>query len=423
MNVAIIGAGAAGLITARAMQEHGLAHTIYEQSSRIGGVWVYSDRVETDPLGISPDEQLHHSMYASLRTNLPRDLMAFEDYRFDSSGGGSDCAPRYPSHEHVLRYLENFARDHDLLRNVRFGHKVTDVTYSCSNWMIDGARYDKVVVCNGHFFEPNVPAITGAESFRGQVSHSHNYRTPHAFAGKRVLVLGSSASGVDISREIATVAESVFFSGRAFTLAPSIAEQSRTIKRCPPIQELGPRSAILPSGEAISKLDAIIFCTGYRYSFPFLNDDLITVRNNYVHQLHQQIVSIERPSLAFIGLPFRIVPFPVFQRQARWLARVFVKRFALPERATMRKQLAESMRAKRRQREAVRHFHRLDDRQISYMNALASDAGDRPVPDWFKALWREHRTNVQRYPRDYRDRPLANQGPSVVPKESIAKFS
>lgn len=417
-NVAIIGAGAAGLVAAQQMRDHGMSPTIFEQSNRIGGVWLYSDQVESDPLGLSPDERLHYSMYKSLRANLPRDLMAFEDHSFDDVSVGCSHIPRYPSHEHVLRYLQHFARANDLLKYVQFDRGVTKVSCSRSKWRVDGVRFDMVVVCNGHFFAPYVPPFTRLEAFQGLVLHSHNYRYPHEFDGKRVLVLGSSASGVDIAREIASVAETVFFSGRAFDKAPPLSAQFEKIKVCPPIEELGARSASCSRGEVISELDAIIFCTGYRYSFPFLPEELIKVRNNYVHGLHRQIVSIEHPSLAFVGLPFRIVPFPVFQRQARWLARAFSGRFALPPRSTMRDELATSLREKRTQGEAVRHFHRLDDRQIPYMDALASDAGDKPVPDWFKALWQEHRKNVIRYPSDYRDRQLANHGPSMRPRES-----
>jgi len=51
--------------------------------------------------------------------------------------------------------------------------------------------------------------VAGAEEFPGTVMHTHSYREPSPFAGQRVVVVGASASGVDISREIATVAKKV----------------------------------------------------------------------------------------------------------------------------------------------------------------------------------------------------------------------
>ena len=58
----------------------------------------------------------------------------------------------------------------------------------------------------GHYSEPRVPDIPGADVFPGTQLHSHNYRTREAFAGQRVVVVGAQASGMDISREIAEVA-------------------------------------------------------------------------------------------------------------------------------------------------------------------------------------------------------------------------
>ena len=76
MKVAVVGAGAAGLVAARELLRAHHEVTVFEQSSTVGGVWVYQRESESDPLG-QTGPRLHASMYASLRTNLPRDLMAF----------------------------------------------------------------------------------------------------------------------------------------------------------------------------------------------------------------------------------------------------------------------------------------------------------------------------------------------------------
>ena len=69
--------------------------------------------------------------------------------------------------------------------------------------------FDAVVVCNGHYSVPRRPALPGAARFPGRVLHSHSYRENAAYAGLRVVVVGASASGEDISREIALVADKV----------------------------------------------------------------------------------------------------------------------------------------------------------------------------------------------------------------------
>ncbi|KAF0922680.1 hypothetical protein E2562_001078 [Oryza meyeriana var. granulata] len=70
------------------------------------------------------------SLYASLRTNLPREVMGFLDFPFAATGvgGGADDDPcRFPGHEEVLRYMEAFARQFDLYGLVRFETEVVRV--------------------------------------------------------------------------------------------------------------------------------------------------------------------------------------------------------------------------------------------------------------------------------------------------------
>lgn len=69
--------------------------------------------------------------------------------------------------------------------------------------------YDAVVVCNGHYAKARVPDFPGQAEWPGRQMHSHNYRSPDAFKGAQVVVVGVSASGEDISREIADVADQV----------------------------------------------------------------------------------------------------------------------------------------------------------------------------------------------------------------------
>jgi len=71
------------------------------------------------------------------------------------------------------------------------------------------ATYDALVVCSGHYSAPRCPEVKGADVFPGQVMHSHNYRHNKTFKGQTVVLVGASASGEDICREIAEVADKV----------------------------------------------------------------------------------------------------------------------------------------------------------------------------------------------------------------------
>ena len=415
LDVAVIGAGAAGLVTAHELLRAGHNVAVFEASQTVGGLWNYDPRVEDDPLGQQPSARIRSSLYASLRVNLPRDLMAFEGYTFDSAGGGGDRWPRYPHHTRVLEYLRRFATDMGVSPHVRLGHRVRDVTrVSATLWQVDGQSYDAVAICNGHFTEPIVPAIPGFGGFPGTALHSHNYRRPDALAGARVVLLGSSVSGHDLAREIATVAQDVYLSGRLFTEERPLACQEGPVKRCPPVVRFNNTDVVLASGEVITDVDAFIFCTGYHYRFPFLARTITSVYENWVQGLYRQLMPVEVPRCAFIGLPFRIVPLPLFQRQARWFARSLSGDFPLPGLADRRREYADDIARLSSSGIARRHYHRLGTGQIAYLNGLAEQCGDDPVPDWFVALWQEHNANAHRHPGDYRDRPLVNQGPSIV---------
>lgn len=173
LDVAVIGAGAAGLVAARELLREGHRVVVYEQDPGLGGIWRYDPEQEDDPLGVSEQRRaasgVHSSMYSSLRTNLPRELMGYTDFPFsyplptDRHGPGSNApgtpepspetslsSPsvparesvsgtpedhtepggdprRFPGHAEVLRYLTAFARHYGLEKHVRYSVRVTDV--------------------------------------------------------------------------------------------------------------------------------------------------------------------------------------------------------------------------------------------------------------------------------------------------------
>ncbi|KAL0429049.1 UNVERIFIED_CONTAM: putative flavin-containing monooxygenase FMO GS-OX-like 11 [Sesamum radiatum] len=126
LKVAVIGAGVAGLTAARALKEEGLQVSVYEKSDRLGGTWVYDPRVESDPLGVDPDrEVVHGSLYPSLRTNIPRQLMGFSDYPFGCRKNGDSRT--FPCHEEVLNFLVELAEEFGLVELIRFNTEVVRV--------------------------------------------------------------------------------------------------------------------------------------------------------------------------------------------------------------------------------------------------------------------------------------------------------
>ena len=106
-HVAVIGAGAAGLVCARELLREQHKPVVFEQSTAVGGVWV-----------CEPNNASSHSpMYEGLVTNLTKEQMQFSDFAFP------DACPEYPKRAQVLAYLEAFADQFAIRELVRFRTK------------------------------------------------------------------------------------------------------------------------------------------------------------------------------------------------------------------------------------------------------------------------------------------------------------
>ncbi|KAG8092516.1 hypothetical protein GUJ93_ZPchr0012g22032 [Zizania palustris] len=224
-TAAVVGAGAAGLVAARELLREGHAVTVFERSGRVGGTWAYDARSDPDPLGLDPAAPgaVHGSLYASLRTNLPRELMGFSGFALQGRVFAGD--PRtFPGHREVLAFLDAFAEESGVAGHVRLRAEVRRLRPlgPGEGWSVEWRGdagdaeevFDAVVVCNGHCTVPLVPKLRGIENWRGNHMHSHNYRTPEPFQDQVVVVVGLGASGVDIAREISKVAKEVHIASR-----------------------------------------------------------------------------------------------------------------------------------------------------------------------------------------------------------------
>ncbi len=417
LHIAIIGAGAAGLATARQALAADIDVTVFEQGDRVGGIWVFDAATDADPIGRNKNASVFSSLYESLRTNLPRDLMAFSDYTFDSDGGGDDNWQRFPHHSKVLAYLTAFANDFDLVPHIRFRTKVDRVVPNGPGWTVDVQSadsgqtqhqdFDAVVICNGHYSRPRVPTITGTDNFTGQWLHAHNYRNNKSFRGKTVALWGTAASGADISREIAGVAEQVYWCGDRFAESSGGTVDGMTVLDSPSHFETS-GSLVTRDGARVN-IDAFIYCTGYKYEFPFLDDTIVQVTDNRVYPLYLDIVSPEHPTLGFIGIPYLVVPFPLFDLQARWFMALLKDNVTLPSANDLQRYFDG------RDRDTItRHYHKLGDNQATYMDLLARQCGAPPTPDWFHRLAKAAQDERLADPKGFRDKQFAVHGPTRI---------
>ena len=189
VHVAIVGAGVSGLGLAARLRATGeRSFAVLERDSGLGGTW----RANTYP-GAACDVQSH--LYS---------------FSFAPNAGWSR---RYPRQTEILGYLERVADEKGLTPHLRFNAEVKNARFdpAARRWRLelgDGSQLDAAVLVTacGQLSEPHVPDFEGIDSFRGARWHSARWDHQVDPAGKRVAVIGSGASAIQIVPELAAVA-------------------------------------------------------------------------------------------------------------------------------------------------------------------------------------------------------------------------
>ncbi len=209
-TVGIVGAGAAGICAAKHMLEAGYEPALYEIGTHVGGMWVYNN------------DNNRSSAYKTLHINTARDLTAFKDFAFDPD------VQDFPDHKDMAKYLKAYADHFDVTRRIKFKTRVTDVRRAPSyndakpRWIIEtetGAttEYDTVIIASGHLTKPlDEPMFR--DGFKGEYLHSHHYKDPATYAGRRICIVGVGNSSCDIASDLCTSAETTVLVGRSTPL-------------------------------------------------------------------------------------------------------------------------------------------------------------------------------------------------------------
>lgn len=285
--------------------------------------------------------------------------------------------------------------------------------------------YEHVIVANGHHWDPRwpEPSFPGSETFPGEQIHAHYYKTPDVLEGKRVLVLGIGNSACDIAVESARVADVTFLAMRRgahivpkFLFGvPTDHLTDSVVARMPlKVQQIGmaamlrltqgkvtdyglpqPDHAVLHAHPTVSddllsrlghgdievkpnidrfeganvffedgsavEIDTVVYCTGYKVTFPFLDEKVVRAAENHV-DLYRRVVDLDHPGLFFLGLiqPLGAI-MPLSEIQAEWVADLISGAGVLPPYDEMRVQIRkydESLR--RRYVASKRHTIQVD---------------------------------------------------------------
>ena len=397
----VIGAGSSGLAACQALHGRGIPFDCFEAGSSVGGNWRYGN-----DNGMS-------SAYRSLHAKSSRRGMQYAAFPMP------DGYPDYLSHERVARYLDDFADHFGFRGSIRFRTEVTRVEpVPGGGWEVTArsrdtgaectGRYGAVLVANGHHWDPRLPAFPGAGTFAGEQIHSHQYRGPEPFAGKRVLVLGIGNSACDVAADCSRLGARTLIAARAgahiiprylagrpadhltlmragpmlplwlrrFAVAVLVRIARGTAAKyglpkpghrllCGPLAVSDSLLSGLRRGEiavkpaidrferdrvrfrdgSTERADVVIYCTGYKISFPFLRESLIGARDGEI-PLYRRVAAPALPGLYFIGLvqPIGAI-MPVAEAQSQWVADLLEGRAALPPVPEMNREITRYRRA------------------------------------------------------------------------------
>ena len=191
-HVVVIGAGVSGLLAAIELQRSGVPFTVLEKDETVGGTW-------------------WENTYPGCGVDTPTHLYSL------SFAQRAEWSRYFAKRGELHAYLEDVAAEHDVKRHIRFGLEVTDARWSAveNRWHLtarkaDGGTHEftaNVVIAGvGYFNRPAYPRISGLESFEGPVMHTARWRSDVDIAGKRVAVIGTGASAMQLVPNIAGVA-------------------------------------------------------------------------------------------------------------------------------------------------------------------------------------------------------------------------
>jgi dimethylaniline monooxygenase (N-oxide forming) len=193
-TIGIIGAGFAGLSSAKVLKEFGYEVTVFEKESEVGGVWTSSRR------------------YPGLGTQNVRSTYALSDYPYPKG------TQEWPSGEQVQKYIAGYVKKNDLGAHLKLNETIASATQdpATNAWTLtldSGAThtFDYLIVCNGIFSDPFIPTFDGQDAFLaagGRICHTTQFNHAEDADGKNIVVVGYGKSSCDVANALVGVAES-----------------------------------------------------------------------------------------------------------------------------------------------------------------------------------------------------------------------
>jgi cation diffusion facilitator CzcD-associated flavoprotein CzcO len=392
-TAAIIGAGSSGIAAAKALHERGIPFTCFEASDRVGGNWVFGNKN-----GMS-------AAYRQLHINTSRDRMEYSDYPMPKSYPDyphhTQIAAYFDAYVDHFGFRDAIRFETKVARAERLGGGGWELTLD------DGSveRFDALLVANGHHWDPRwpEPAFPGHDTFTGEQLHAHSYVDNDLFDGKDVVILGMGNSAMDIAVESSYVARETYLAARRGAWIIPKYMFGRPVDQLPqdpripfkvrqrmihtlirlhvgnleryglpkPDHKFGEAHPTV-SGRALDRIshgritpkpnirrldgdhvefedgsrahvDVVVYCTGYKISFPFFDEDLIAAPDNHI-ELFRRVFHPEFDDVFFVALLQPLgATMPLAEAQGQWIADYLKGEYALPPRPALLQDIEDDM--------------------------------------------------------------------------------
>ena len=412
-TIAVIGAGISGLTAGKALSDRGLDYVCFDASDDVGGNWYFGN-----PNGRS-------SAYQSLHIDTARDSVSFRDMPMGTDYSDyphhTEIREYLGRYADAFGLRERIRFETTVERAERLPGGGWRITTDGG----DAEDFDFLMAGNGHHWDPRLPDFPGSFDGETIHSHHYLDPTdPLDLRGKRVLVVGIGNSAVDITSELSRkgVAENVFISTRSgawvmpkYLFGRPLGEIVKTSPHLPlklqrwmakplpyiasgRMEDFGlphPNHGFLEAhptvssellvrlghGDAVAKpnvselqgdrvafedgtveeIDAIVYATGYRITFPFFDEDLLSAPDNRL-PLYKRIFPPGIDDLALVGFA-QVIPtlFPFVEMQSKVVARYVDGDYALPPVEEMERAIeADSARYNGHYADRPRHTMQVD---------------------------------------------------------------
>jgi cation diffusion facilitator CzcD-associated flavoprotein CzcO len=190
-SVAVVGAGFGGVGAIVMLARAGHRDvTVFEKGERVGGVW-------------------HHNTYPGAACDVPSHLYEF------SFAPNPRWSRRYAPQAEIQDYLEDVARRHGVLDRIRTGVEVTQASWDDerAKWVLETSagrhEADVLVTACGQLSVPSVPPLKGLASFEGPAFHTAEWRHDVVLDNRRVAVIGTGCSAIQVVPAIQPEVEQV----------------------------------------------------------------------------------------------------------------------------------------------------------------------------------------------------------------------